>query len=73
MSLFGNRVVQVKLTKDQNSNGKEIVKVDPNHNPLEGVEVAAAYAAVGKDLITHASLTIGGVFIVCKIVERICR
>lgn len=42
-------------------------------NPMEGVEVAAAYAEIAKDLITHAALTIGGVWAACKIVERICK
>jgi hypothetical protein len=38
-----------------------------------GPEVAAAYAEIAKDFITHAALTIGGVYAACKIVGRICK
>lgn len=71
MSLLKNRSFNVKVVKDQDVNGAEAI--DPNRNPFEGVEVAAAYAEVAKDLITHAALTIGGVWAACKIVERICK
>jgi hypothetical protein len=74
MSVFArtmkNKTIGVKLLDDQSINGAE---PDPNHNPFEGVEVAAAYADIAKDLITHAALTIGGVWAACKIVERICK
>jgi hypothetical protein len=38
-----------------------------------GVEIAAAYVELAKDLVTHTALTIGGVYAACKIVEKICR
>lgn len=65
-----NRSFAVKVLKDEDINS---TPVDPDRNPFEGVEVAAAYAEVVKDVITHAALTIGGVWAACKIVERICR
>jgi len=70
MSFLRNRSFNVKVVKDQPTTSDEY---DENRNPFEGVEVAAAYADVAKDLITHAALTIGGVFAVCKIVERLCK
>lgn len=66
-----NRSFAVKVLKDEDINGNG--EVDPNRNIFEGVEVAAAYADIAKDVITHAALTIGGVWAACKIVERICR
>jgi hypothetical protein len=71
MSFLSKRSFVVKAVRDQDLNGS--TEIDPNHNPFEGVEVAAAYADVAKDLITHAALTIGGVWAACKIVERICK
>lgn len=65
-----NKSINVKVVKDQNYATEEI---DPNRNVFEGVEVAAAYAEVAKDVITHAALTVGGVWAACKIVERLCR
>lgn len=65
-----NRSVNVKFVKDPLAAAEEN---DPNRNPFEGVELAAAYSEVAKDFITHATLTIGGVFAACKIIERICR
>jgi hypothetical protein len=66
-----NRAFQVKVVKDDSSPTDNIL--DPDRNPYEGVEIAAAYAEVAKDLITHAALTIGGVWAAVKIVERICK
>jgi hypothetical protein len=66
--MFRNRVAQVKFVKEQKPD-----EVDGERNIFEGPEVAAAYAEIAKDLITHAALTIGGVFIACKIVGRICK
>lgn len=70
--MFGNRsrrAVQMTFPK-VSTNGDE---PSEDRNPFEGVEVAAAYADIAKDLITHAALTIGGVWAACKIVERICK
>lgn len=71
MAIFKNRSFNVKVVRDHPNGSVE--ENDPNYNPLEGVEVAAAYAEVAKDFITHAALTIGGVWAACKIVERICK
>lgn len=68
--MFRNRAFQVKVVKDQASAKNES---DGDRNVFEGVEVAAAYAEVVKDVVTHAALTIGGVWAACKIVERICK
>lgn len=81
MSLLGNRAtsafmrnrsIQVKVVKDQDSSG-EIIDADPNRNPMEGVEVAAAYAEIAKDFITHTALVIGGTFAVCQIIKKVCK
>lgn len=62
------RSVNVKVVRDQDT-----IDVDPNEDPFEGVQIAAAYADIAKDLITHAALTIGGVYVACKIIGRICK
>lgn len=41
--------------------------------PFEGVEIAAGYAEIVKDVVTHTALVVGGVYCICKIVERLCR
>lgn len=64
-----NRSFNVKVVKDP-VNGSE---PDETTDPFEGVQVAAAYAEVAKDFVTHTALVIGGVFAACKIIERICR
>lgn len=71
MALFGNRSLVVKSVRDKDirSSGESGEEVDP----FLGPRVAAAYSDVAKDLVTHVALTIGGVFIGCKIVERIMR
>lgn len=65
-----NKTIGVKLLDDRDLNGSA---PDDDYDPMVGVQVAAAYAEIAKDVITHAALTIGGVFAACKIVERICR
>lgn len=67
--MFKNRSFNVKMVKDEKGNDVR----DPNFNPFEQVEVAAAYAEVAKDFITHTAMTVGGAFMLYKIVERICR
>lgn len=70
---FRKKSFIVKIAKDSDLNG-HIPTIDTDeNNPYEGVEVAAAYAEVAKDFITHSALVIGGVFAACKIIERICR
>lgn len=66
-----NTAIKVKVVND---------KENPNSTPeqdsadaWENVEIAAAYAEIAKDVITHAALTIGGVFAACKIIGRICK
>lgn len=68
MSLLRNRSFNVKVVKDA-----EVIEPGIDRDPMEGVQVAAAYADVAKDLITDAALTIGGVWAACKIIERICK
>lgn len=65
---------QTKLIKDTqpNADGTSPLIID-SIDPMLGPEVASAYAEVAKDFITHAALTIGGVYCVCKIVGRICK
>lgn len=68
--MFKNRSFNVKMVRDQPTNGDgPLITVDP----MVGPEIAAAYAEVAKDLITHATLTIGGVYAACKIIGRICK
>lgn len=67
MSLFGNRSVNVKIVKDPK------VSSDSPEEILAGVEVVAAYAEIFKDVVTHTALVVGGVWCICKIVERICK
>lgn len=66
--MFRNRSFNVKMVRDVTGD-----EVDPNRNVFEGPEIAAAYAEVAKDFVTHAALTIGGVWAACKIIERICK
>lgn len=66
-----NRSFAVKVLKDEDINGG--APIDPTRDPFEGVEVAAAYADVAKDLITHTALVVGGVYAACKIIGRICK
>lgn len=67
---FRNKSINVKVVRDESANGSSS---ETPEDPFVGVEVAAAYAEVAKDFITHAALTIGGAFCICKIVERICK
>jgi hypothetical protein len=67
--MFKNRSFNVKMVKDNPDGSTPQVEFDP----MAGPEIAAAYAEVAKDFITHATLTIGGVWAACKIVERICK
>ncbi len=68
--MFKNRSFNVKVVKDS---ATPVEVVDPDRNPFEGVEIAAAYAEVAKDFITHAALTIGGVMAGVAIIKRICK
>lgn len=69
--MFGRRAVQLQFVKPQEAKHQE--KIESGKDPYEGPNVAAAYSAVAKDLITHTALTVGGVWAVCKIIGRICR
>lgn len=66
-----NRSFAVKVLKDEDINGGP--EIDPNRNPFEGPEIAAAYAEVIKDVVTHTALVVGGVYAACKIIGRICK
>lgn len=65
-----NRTIGIKLLEDE---GQTSTPTDPNHDPWQNVQVAAAYAEIAKDVVTHTALTIGGVWAACKIIGRICK
>lgn len=66
-----NTSVNVKLVSDKD---KENTTTEQDMaDAWANVEIAAAYAEIAKDVITHAAFTIGGVFAACKIIERICK
>lgn len=65
--MFRNRSFNVKMVKD------EATDAGADRDPFEGPVIAAAYAEVVKDVITHAALTIGGVWAACTIIGRICK
>lgn len=67
-----NKTIGVKVLDDRNI-GAMSTEPENDRDPFEGVQVAAAYAEIAKDLVTHTAFTIGGVFAACKIIERICR
>lgn len=64
---MGKYSLNIRPVREKKTDG------DLSTDPFIGVEVAAAYSAVAKDLITHAAVTIGGVFAACQIVKRICK
>jgi hypothetical protein len=66
--MFRNRVAQVKFVKETPTS-----ETDAERNIFEGPEVAAAYAEVVKDVVTHTALVVGGVYAACKIIARICK
>ncbi len=68
--LLKNKTIGVKLMDDKTSETKN---VDPNYDPWLNVELAAGYAEVVKDVVTHTALTVGGVWAACKIIGRICK
>jgi len=68
--MFGNRVAQVKFVKEAVSNSDGPI-VTPD--PMLGPEIVSAYAEIAKDLITHAAVTIGITYSVCKIIGRLCK
>jgi hypothetical protein len=70
MSILGNRSFNVKVIKDKPANGDGPF-ITPD--PMLGPEVAAAYAEVIKDIVTHTALVVGGVYAACKIIGRICK
>lgn len=62
--------INVKLVNDQDAGATE--ELDPDQ-AWANVEIAAAYAEIAKDLVTHTALTVGGVWAACKIIGRICK
>lgn len=42
-------------------------------NIYEGAQVAAAYADVIKDVVTHSAIVIGGTVAAVAIIKRICK
>lgn len=67
-AVFGNFSFNVKPIRDPKSTSS-----DPNYNQFEGPEIAAAYSMIAKDFILHTALVVGGVFVACKIIGRICK
>ncbi len=65
--MFKNRSFNVRMVKDQDN------ETASDRDPFMGPVVAAAYAEVLKDVVTHTALTVGGVWAACKIVGRICK
>lgn len=63
--MFRNRSFNVKMVKDTEPEGDRDI--------FEGPVVAAAYAEIIKDVVTHTALVVGGVFAACKIIGRICK
>lgn len=76
MSFLSKRSFVIKAVNDKDLRNGAVIDAateDATTDPFVGVQVAAAYADIAKDLITHTALTIGGVFAACKIIERICK
>lgn len=78
MSFLTNRSFVLKAVKDKDLGINTGTNSDGNGpfitpDPMLGPEIAAAYAEVFKDVVTHTALVVGGVFIACKIVGRICK
>lgn len=70
--MFGNRSFNIKVVKDPKV--KTVIDHETSStDAFKNVELAAAYADVAKDLITHAAVTIGVVYSACKIISRICK
>lgn len=70
--MFGNRSFNIKLVKDAKI--KTVIDHEaPSNDAFKNVELAAAYADVVKDLITHAAVTVGVVYSACKIISRLCK
>lgn len=67
--MFKNRAVQMEFVKKDK---KDDAAGEPT-NIFEGPEIAAAYAEVIKDVVTHTALVVGGVYAACKIIGRICK
>jgi hypothetical protein len=68
---FKNSSILVKPVRDKDI----LVSGESNEtaDPFVGPRVAAAYAEVAKDFVSHTALTVGAVFVTCKIVERLMR
>jgi len=64
--MFRNRAFQVKMVKDQ-------VGEEETIDPMMGPQIAAAYAEVAKDFVTHTALVVGGVMSAYQIIKRICK
>ena len=57
----------------ENNNHQVIDADQPAEDPFLGFQVAAEYAAIAKDFVTHAAVTIGVTYAACQIVKRLCR
>ena len=76
MSILGKRSLLIKAVNDKDLRNGAVIDAateDATVDPFVGVQVAASYAEVVKDVVTHVAFTIGGIYAACKIVERICK
>jgi len=80
--MFGRKFAVQTNTRLVRENAKlngstpETTPIEGSENlfdPMVGPQIAAAYSEIAKDFITHAALTIGATFVVCKIVGRLCK
>lgn len=59
--------VNLKVVKDPKA------PVDTPEEIQASVDAVAAYAEIIKDVVTHTAIVVGGVWCICKVVERLCR
>ena len=75
--IFGRYTVQTqsKLVRVPKVDATVIEEDGPliADDPLLGPELVQEYVDIAKDFITHAAVTVGAVYCVCKIVGRICK
>lgn len=67
---FKNNSINVKVVADPSPENESS---EGERNIFEGADVAAAYAEVIKDVVTHTALTVGGVWAAVLIIRRICK
>lgn len=67
-----NRAVQMSFVKTEPDNTKKW-----DYTPIEQEEPAAfdpeKFAEIAKDVVAHAALTIGGVYVAARVLTTVCR